>query len=932
MYALNCLKNTGSRNVHAVCVLLLLLSSPLVATADLVFHLPCEDAVNPMDVSVDPTPIVVHGQLNVVDAKIGSGLEFNGIDGDRLEVVDADKLDGMSAITIALWFLPRNPADYGLLTKRNNTNNEESYSIFSWMNPTQNIYFRINGNQGGEFISSTIPEHNMWYHIACVFDGQEAGDNMRLYLNGVLDASQNNPATTVNSGTPPVTIGALIPAKWPLDGVIDDVMIFNHALTQDDIQQVMAGTSPGLASNASPADEASDVLRDVILSWEPGEFAPAGNGHIVYFSESFNDVNDGIGGVTQSAASYTPAQRLEFGTTYYWRIDEVNAAPDNTIFKGEVWSFEVEPLSIPIENITATASAANPGMEASKTIDGSGLNEMDQHSILSADMWQATGVADTWIQYDFDKAYKLYEMLVWNSNTNIEPFLGFGAKEITIETSTDGTTWTALAGVHQLAQGTGLADYTANTSVDFGGAVAKYVKLTMVSAHGLTGQIGLSEVRFLAIPTLAREPQPTSGAAVNSADIMLSWRAGREAVEHKVLLGTDAGNLSLLGTVTDNQIDSGALAYATTYYWSVTEVNQAETPTEHAGEVWSFTTPDYGVVDDFETYSGKEGEEIFLTWFDGYGGDDSLGGSTTGHIDGPFVETTTVKSGTGGSQSMPVFYDNDGNFINIDGKTSSLTFSEVVRDFKSPQDWILGSPTTLVVSFHGTPGNTGQLYVKINGVKVVYTDQADAIKRPYWTQWNINLSSLGIDLKSVTQLSLGVEGGSGLVYIDDIFLYRTAPLPPQEQIWLQAEEADTITAPMTVYIDDPAAMGGRFIGTTDDVGNSSGNPPSPDGTATYTFTVKGGVYKINGRVIIPAGDSFWVRIVGATTQTSNHSSGWVRWSDPPNGTDWHWNEVFSAEDGNEVVEFTLAAGTHTLEIGYREDGAMLDAVVIESID
>ena len=67
MYALNRLKNTGSRNVQALCVLLLLLSSTLVATADLVFHLPCEDAVNPMDASADPTPIVVHGQLNVLE-------------------------------------------------------------------------------------------------------------------------------------------------------------------------------------------------------------------------------------------------------------------------------------------------------------------------------------------------------------------------------------------------------------------------------------------------------------------------------------------------------------------------------------------------------------------------------------------------------------------------------------------------------------------------------------------------------------------------------------------------------------------------------------------------------------------------------------------------------------------------------------------------
>ncbi len=74
---------------------------------------------------------------------------------------------------------------------------------------------------------------------------------------------------------------------------------------------------PGQSSDSNPADQATDVPRDVVLSWTPGEYAPLINGHTVYMSESFNDVNDGVGGVAQDANSYTPAQRLDFGTTYY---------------------------------------------------------------------------------------------------------------------------------------------------------------------------------------------------------------------------------------------------------------------------------------------------------------------------------------------------------------------------------------------------------------------------------------------------------------------------------------------------------------------------------------------------------------------------------------------------------------------------------------
>ena len=119
-------------------------------------------------------------------------------------------------------------------------------------------------------------------------------------------------------------------------------------------------------------------------------------------------------------------------------------------------------------------------------------------------------------------------------------------------------------------------------------------------------------------------------------------------------------------------------------------------------------------------------------------------------------------------------------------------------------------------------------------------------------------------------------------------------------------------------------------------GNSSGEPPAPAGTATYTLAVAGGTYKITGRINIPSGNnSFWVRIPGATTpaDTELDASGWVRWNDPPPTPNWFWNDVFSNDDNQDAtVLFTMPAGTYTLEIGYRETGAMLDAIVISSID
>ena len=108
--------------------------------------------------------------------------------------------------------------------------------------------------------------------------------------------------------------------------------------------------------------------------------------------------------------------------------------------KGSVWSFTVEPVSYPIAKVTATASSSTEGMGPEKTVDGSGLNADDQHSTEPTQMWLSAngGPQPTWIQYEFDGVYKLDRLLVWNSNQVLESVLGFGAKSVTVEYSTDG--------------------------------------------------------------------------------------------------------------------------------------------------------------------------------------------------------------------------------------------------------------------------------------------------------------------------------------------------------------------------------------------------------------------------------------------------------------------------------------------------------------
>jgi hypothetical protein len=193
-----------------------------------------------------------------------------------------------------------------------------------------------------------------WYHIALTWN---AGAYV-VYVNG--EETTRGTYTGLTTFYPIMDIGNdghdQRTREEAFGGLLDEMKIFDRALTAAEIPQAMRIMPPGIASKPSPADEATDVPRDVVLGWTPGEFAPPVSGHKIYLSESFNDVNDGVGGIAVDTNSYDPG-RLDFGKTYYWRVDEVNGAPDFTVYEGGLWSFTTEPVGYAIENITATASS-----------------------------------------------------------------------------------------------------------------------------------------------------------------------------------------------------------------------------------------------------------------------------------------------------------------------------------------------------------------------------------------------------------------------------------------------------------------------------------------------------------------------------------------------------------------------------------------------
>jgi hypothetical protein len=196
-------------------------------------------------------------------------------------------------------------------------------------------------------------------------------------------------------------------------------------------------------------------------------------------------------------------------------------------------------------------------------------------------------------------------------------------------------------------------------------------------------------------------------------------------------------------------------------------------PSESSGREY------FVIVDDFEDYTDYEPDRIFDIWTDGW--DIPANGATVGYSDpdfsrgGHFVETTIVHTGL---QSMPYFYDN------------SSGYSEAALSLTYPYDWTMQGVGFLSLWFHGDPANASErMYAAVANNRqtpaVVYHDNPDIAQMNTWTQWLIDLkafSDQGVDLTDVGKLYIGFgdknnlqAGGLGLVFFDDIRLYR----PPE---------------------------------------------------------------------------------------------------------------------------------------------------------
>ena len=491
--------------------------------------------------------------------------------------------------------------------------------------------------------------------------------------------SQRPTSVTITENlTPLATISSGSAAAWakhylPGDKYRGFVRIYDTGGIPPNVEDIIrvAEYIATKAAGPSPADGA--VLRETWtnLIWAPGAYATS---HDVYFGENFTDVEAGTGDtflgnqtltdLTIGFPGFPYPEGLIPGTTYYWRIDEVDSA--NT-YKGDVWSFTIAPKNAfnpdPINGADSVDLDVElnwaPGFGAKFHTIYFGENFDDVNDAV-------TGTIAGQSEYKPD-TLKLAKTYYWR----VDEFEGPATHK--------GDVWSFTT-----SGGVG-GPNPANGAVD--------VKPTVVLNWNAGAVAASHEVYF----------------GTNADDVRNATKSSPEYKGPKAL--------------GDENYAPGQLLLAATYYWRIDEVNSINPDSPWAGNVWRFTTSDYFVIDDFEDYDAGE-NQIWFSWHDGlgYGTPGTAGyypGNGTGAVVGDettlsYTEETIVHSG---SQSMPVAYDNN--------KQGYSKYSEVELTLSDVRDWTDEGVVELSLWFRGNPASTGNFVESPVGTFTMTASGAD---------------------------------------------------------------------------------------------------------------------------------------------------------------------------------------------------------------
>jgi len=694
--------------------------------------------------------------------------------------------------TIAVWFrVDGGSGDRDILSAKGPTGVNGVLLEIEPDGTLRNLHrFPFASGGGSNIYSEASYADGSWHHAATV----KSASDMTLYVDGVQVGTQPDSSQFEGSlgeiwwGTLDQRMGRMFP------GPMDDIRIYNRTLSEQEIQTIMEGEPDPLAYSPEPPDGAIYEQTWANLKWGAGDFAAS---HNVYFGTDFDQVNEGVestfvGNIMSTFQvvgfpGFPAPEGLQFGTTYYWRVDEVNDLHPDSPWKGPVWSFTVPPqkaynpdpadgakfLVPPItlswmpafgsklhyvyfgDNFDEVSNATGAASQTKATYDPGALelgktyywrvDGFDGVATFKGDVWSFSmtspggglkgeyynnpnlagepvlirtdpGIDFIWGAESPDPSVVNADAFSvrWRGELEIaftEPYRFYGVTEDGVKLWIDDQLVINRWYVYRLNEYRSepielqagrkvTIEMWTRDNDETGETNSATAQLLWESKHQPKGIIPAAA---FSLPVRAGSPIPANGALDVSQTLELKWVAGEFTAGQDVYLGTDAAavadaDTSTAGIYQGRQTESvfwpGKLDWNTTYYWRIDEVNDAHPDSPWKGPVWSFTTADFLIVDNFESYTDNDadGEAIWQHWIDGFGVADN--GSQVGYLLPPYAEQTIVHSGM---QSMPLIYDN----------TAGVTNSEAELALTTPRDWTEEGVSELSLWFRGYPASVG---------------------------------------------------------------------------------------------------------------------------------------------------------------------------------------------------------------------------------
>jgi hypothetical protein len=301
------------------------------------------------------------GNPQFVPGVYGEALECDG--DDSLTITGYKGIEGTNPFSIAVWI---------------QTKSTDTKTIVTWGSAVNGakIELRIinnvlRANHGaGNVNSASAVNDNQWHHVVLTVTANAtlSYPQMILYVDGRDNTVPSTDTDPVLNIIPSFDVGIgwrSTDSDRYWEGLLDDVRIYNRVLTAAEIKELAVHPK---AYAPSPADGTLDV-GSPLLTWKPRETALA---HNVYLGTDPNLGPAQLVAPRLLVALYWHVPGLTPGTTYYWRVDEVD--PDGTVHAGDVWSFVAQALTAyhpsPADGANDAAPAPRltwlPGQSATK--------------------------------------------------------------------------------------------------------------------------------------------------------------------------------------------------------------------------------------------------------------------------------------------------------------------------------------------------------------------------------------------------------------------------------------------------------------------------------------------------------------------------------------------------------------------------------------